>query len=74
MHTKTQPELIQHEIAHDNYQTAVIKTEDWVNGQESDPVLSKVRLFVALRSLPNPAQKRSLDPEVQMFVNIFHKF
>ncbi|KAH3770854.1 hypothetical protein DPMN_172151 [Dreissena polymorpha] len=55
IHTETKPELIQHEKANDNHQTAVIKTKDWINRQESDS-------FVALGSLPYPAQKRSLDP------------
>ncbi|KAH3712569.1 hypothetical protein DPMN_072319 [Dreissena polymorpha] len=64
IHAETQPELIQHDIAFDNFQIAVITTDELVNGQKSDPVLSKLRQFVALVFEPNPAQKRSIDPEM----------
>ena len=58
IHTEPQPELVQHDNANDNYPTAVIKTEDWVTGQESDLVLSKVRQLVAVGYLPDAAQRR----------------
>ena len=48
----------------------VLKSDDWINGQNADPTISQVKTLIVLNWRPNQSNVRQLPPKVKKYVRV----